>query len=396
MAVKLITQESEKDVTLLKDADVEYVSLVRHGANRMPFRVVKQQEGGEKQNMRYAIQSIILPKGGDLSLLAQTEGLEYLSEATTEHRKDFDEHFRLDQLSHKVFDAESMKLLKVGNGWLLVGALNDSEKCEGALTLSKDQVEKLASLPAAPMNAIIGDPDAAAQMAMAASFRDLFETELYAMLDIVHGALKQAAAEPKKRKTQIMSAIDAFKSFLSMGLDAIGGSPAKMEKFERQPLTSKSEGDEEMDYKSEEFVEAVGNIVGPIVKEALTTLKDELKPDEKNADGDKDKTADGAKDKTADQDKEKTEKADDAITALAATVKTLAEKVESLGDQVDANPAGESDTDTEDKEKAEKEKADKEKAEREIVNQQVNSSWSDEKINMDVFSGMLTKKKKAA
>jgi hypothetical protein len=391
MAVKLVTQESEKEVTLLKDADVEYVSLVRHGANRMPFRVVKQQKGGEKQNMRYAIQSIILPKGGELSSLAQTEGLEYLSEATSEHRKDFDDYFRLDQADPKMFDSESMKLLKVGNGWLLVGALQESEKGEGTLTLSKDQVEKLASLPAAPMNAIIGDPDAAAQMAMAASFRELFETELYAMLDIVHGALKQAAAEPKKRKTQIMGAIDAFKNFLSMGLDAIGGSPAKMEKFERPNLTSKSEGDEEMDYKSEEFAKAVGDIVGPIVKDALTSLKDELKPEE-NAENDN-KGTDKANDETTPEKTEKTEKADKRVAELESTVKALTEKIESLGDQLDTTPAGESDTDTEDKEKA---AADKEKAEREIVNQQVPSNWSDKKINMDVFSGMLTKKSKAA
>jgi hypothetical protein len=347
---------------------------------------VKQEKGGEKNNMRYAIQSIILPKGGELSDLAQTEGLEYLSEATSDHRKEFEDYFRLDQADPKVFDSESMKLLKVGNGWLLVGALTESEKAENALTLSKDQVEKLESLPAAPMNAFIGDPDEAAQAAMAASFRELFETELYAMLDIVHGALKQAAADPKKRKSQIMGAIDAFKNFLSMGLDAIGGNSAKLEKFERQHSTSKSEGDVNMDLKSEEFAKAVGDIVGPIVKDALGKLKEELKPAETV---DESTPVDAAKEAETEEGKEKTEKTDSAVVELAATVKTLSEKVDSLGDQLDTSPASEDTSEIEDKEKEAKEAQAKAKAEKEIVAEQVPGKWSDNKIDLNVFSGML-------
>jgi hypothetical protein len=406
MAVKLITEESEKDVTLLKDADVQYVSLVRHGANRMPFRVVKHEKGGEKANMRYAIQSIILPKGGELSKMAQAPGLEYLSEAHEQHRKDFDDYFRLDQIDPKVFDSESLKLLKAGDGWLLVGALQKDEKAEGALTLAEDQVEKLASLPVAPMNAIIGDPDMAAQMAMAASFRELFETELYAMLDIVHGSLKQAASEPKKRKAQIMSAIEAFKNFLSMGLDAIGGTAAKIEKYERQPKsTNKQEGDSDMDFKSEEFIKAVGDIVGPIMTTALSTLKDELKP---AADKDADTKTDAEKKAEADAKVEAEKKAeadakakadgvDPNITALTATVKTLTEKVETLGSQLDTDPAGESQEDIDAKKtKAEKDAEAKAKAEAETMPVNVNGKWDDKKIDTSVFSGMLTKKKEEA
>jgi len=395
MAVKLITEESEKDVTLLKNADVKFVSLVRHGANRMPFRVVKQEKGGEQENMSYAIQSIILPKDGELSSLAQVKGLEYLSEATDDHRKDFDDYFRLDQLDPKEFDSDTMKLLKVGNGWLLVGALQEKAKVEGALTLAEDQVEKLASLPAAPMNAFIGDPDVAAQAAMAASFRELFETELYAMLDIVHGALKQAAAEPKKRKSQIMSAIDAFKNFLSMGLDAIGGTATKIEKFERQPLTSKSEGDEDMDYKSEEFVNAIGDIVGPIITEAMGKLKEELTP-KAPEDNEDSKAADASP--AADADTQKSEKSeeDPKVAALTKTVKDLTEKLDKIGDQLQADPAGEADTQNEDADAKAKAKAKAEKAAAESVPAQVNENWSDKKIDMDVFSGMLTNAKNKA
>lgn len=47
--VKIITEEAEKDVTFLVDVDPLFVSLVKHGANQQPFRVIKEEKkkGGE-------------------------------------------------------------------------------------------------------------------------------------------------------------------------------------------------------------------------------------------------------------------------------------------------------------------------------------------------------------
>lgn len=46
--VKIITEEVEKDVTFLTDVDPLFVSLVEHGANQQPFRVIKEdaEKGG--------------------------------------------------------------------------------------------------------------------------------------------------------------------------------------------------------------------------------------------------------------------------------------------------------------------------------------------------------------
>ena len=40
--VKIITEEAEKDITFLCDVDPFFVSLVKHGANQQPFRVIKE------------------------------------------------------------------------------------------------------------------------------------------------------------------------------------------------------------------------------------------------------------------------------------------------------------------------------------------------------------------
>jgi len=40
--VKIVTEEIEKDVTFLVDVDPLFISLVKHGANQQPFKVIKQ------------------------------------------------------------------------------------------------------------------------------------------------------------------------------------------------------------------------------------------------------------------------------------------------------------------------------------------------------------------
>jgi len=43
--VRVITELAEKEVTFLTDVDAMFVSLVKHAANQMPFRVIKSDDG---------------------------------------------------------------------------------------------------------------------------------------------------------------------------------------------------------------------------------------------------------------------------------------------------------------------------------------------------------------
>jgi len=150
-----------------------------------------------------------------------------------------------------------------------------------------------------------------------------------------------------------------------------------------------------MDYKSEEFVNAIGDIVGPIITEAKGKLKEELPP-KAPEDNEDSKAADASP--AADADTQKSEKSeeDPKVAALTKTVKDLTEKLDKIGDQLQADPAGEADTQNEDADAKAKAKAKAEKAAAESVPAQVNENWSDKKIDMDVFSGMLTNAKNKA
>lgn len=59
-----ITQR-EETVTFLADPDITYVSLVRHGANNTPFRIVKSHKGG---SMGKIIQAVMVPKDSEIDI----------------------------------------------------------------------------------------------------------------------------------------------------------------------------------------------------------------------------------------------------------------------------------------------------------------------------------------
>jgi len=390
MAVKVITETKQKEVNLLEDAQIDYVSLVRHGANRMPFRVVKQEKlkGGDKEDMTLAIQSIILPNGTSLSDMASIDGMGYLSEARTDAKKEFDEYHRLDQLSTEKFDAKSFRVLRVGKGFLLVGQLGEKAEVEGALTIGKEQAEKIADIPTSPMESIVGDPSVAAQQAMAIQFRDMFERELYAMLDVVNGSLKQAGTDAKKRKSTVLSAVDGFKSFLTFALDAIGEQSTKAEV--KIPTKQEKTEEDNMDYKDEEFVNAVTTIVTGAI-EAHEKAKAEAKAAAEKETPVPEKTPEA---KTVEEKKDKSEDKPDTLNDIAATLKAvtdtvngLAEKVDKFENQLSTEPAGETAPTAEDKEKSDKEDKEKKETVQPVLNH--DHTWKDPKINSKIFRGLL-------
>lgn len=259
--IRVITSTEEKDINLLSDVDAEFVSLVRHGANRMPFRIIKEEKKGGGRMEIQALQSILAPKGVDFEALASNKGLEYLSEAKFDKIEEYGDTQKAVQVPLDLFNIDTLNLLKLGDtgAMAIVGTLKEDADKSQIITIGKEDAEKIAEIPIAPMDAIIGDQEAAASQALVASFKNMFEAELYSMLDIVHGVLKQSAAPIKKRKASIMSAVDAFKEFVLIGLDAVGESSVKFDNLKK--------GGSTMFETKEKFVEATTEVVKDVLKE---------------------------------------------------------------------------------------------------------------------------------
>jgi len=334
MAVKIVEKETTKrKVDFLVDTDVEFISLVRHGANRTPFRIVKSEVKGGVEKKMVVVQSILLPTGKKVEDLTQKEELAWLSEAKVDAPENFEEYVRHTQLEIEKFDQATLQLTKLDDSgaYALIGALKEGSTDENVLTLGKAEVEKLALVT--PLDEVVERP---AVMGVVNTFRDVFERELSSMLDVVYGSLKQSAQDPKKRKKMVLDSIDAFRMFLAMSLDNIGKSEVEM--GEPSELLIKPKGGMKKMFKSmEEFTEATTEVITGVLKK-LELIKD---PEDETTE--KDDTETTEKDETQDAPTGETQDEPDIgkslteirtlVTDLGAQVKVIAEKQENLESQ---------------------------------------------------------------
>jgi hypothetical protein len=327
MAVIVQTKTKKKEVGFLENVDVDFVSLVRHGANQKSFKVIKNEngEGGESsmQIKKQVIQSIFTPAGIELDKMAETPGLEYLVEASSEGLVKSEHYNKYDQIPAS--EVEEFKLLKAEPGWIVVGTLKEGSPVEKAITLSSEQIEKIESLPISPAMSPLSESDSVNYYGP--MFMDYIHREMNAMSDIVTGVLIQVSTTSATRRKTIFSAIDSFKSFMSMALDALGNqeiSVAKIEEITNALQKGDTQGGEQMElFKSmDEFNTAVGAIVAQAIKDATPVVEPVIEKAEVV-----EPVAVAAVPDTA---------VLDAIAAIAKSVETIGTEVKTMKEKADA------------------------------------------------------------
>lgn len=286
MPAKIVTQQVEKEVTMMTEPEAQFVSLVKHAANRMPFRVVKSQKGGEHKQMSFVVQSILVPKemtgpkGSELEKLVSMKGNEWLAEANVEKSEEHQDYVKLVQLPAAKMDATSMQMVKLPGGVLaLVGKAAKGADVSRALTISKDQIPQ--STMRETMDVEGNQPYVEPEfVSMGPSFGDLLYDEVDYMMGIITGTLRQSASDLPTMKKTILGAVDSFRSFLSIGLDQLAPVAAKAAAKKFEPLmaalnkcagkcsggkpakeTDKEEGVMALFETKEEFLAAVQGVV---------------------------------------------------------------------------------------------------------------------------------------
>lgn len=271
MPVKIIEESREKTVNFLEDVDVEFVSLVRHGANQMPFRIIKEEKGGGMPNMMI-VQRILVAKHLNMKELPGLEGAGWLADAHLENAVDKGPYFVSEQADLDLFDTSTLKMVKVHDDgvWALVGGVKEGTDTKAMISLDTEHEKVAKEMPVSPMDAAVPMPSS---MQTVVSFRELFFRELDSMLDVVIGSLNKSAGDTKKRKEVVLSALDSFRSFLAIGLDALGEESAKIEKIEAKKIVKE---DENMFKTKEEFAQAVKELVQPMLDELAKVVKEEI------------------------------------------------------------------------------------------------------------------------
>lgn len=359
MAVVLHTEERRKEVTFLSDVDVKFISFVRHGANQMPFRVIKSDYSGDRPKEKMGgnmliVQSLILPEGVTLEELAKEEGMEWVLEANISKETLADGYLTYTQCSMEKMDVDSVQMVRLPKGWAMVGKAKEDASGD-FITLGEQTAHKIGIATSAPMDAFFNEETASA---VGVAFSELFARELYSMVDIVYGAMNQVTTEPSKRKKMVVTAIDSFKAFVSMGLDALQEKSADIKEYKLiDPEKEKAKMG--ISFEShEEFAKAVKDILIQFAQEQNESGPESPEAEAGGAEASQPESNSGGQEKTKEanehvftEDSKKGEEINqavkDEITKLAEAVEKISEKVESLSAKPANAPAGASFQDNE-------------------------------------------------
>jgi len=192
--VKSITTTIEDEVVFMVNPNVEYVSLVKHGANRAPFKVLKAEKIKEESNMNKVVQSVLVRNDiSDEDIAKALEGIDKRNE------KLYSSFTAYPQISIEKVAIDSIVVTKheeVEGIYFVLGDLAEGMKEGGTLMIDAKEAVDYATM-------------------------DNLYTELYAMADVVGGAMRQENADAEFRKTTILTTIDNFKAFAEVVLESL-------------------------------------------------------------------------------------------------------------------------------------------------------------------------------
>lgn len=339
--VRVVKETVDKEIHFLVNVDPRFVSLVRHGANQQPFRVIKSHKGGG-DNVGMIVQSILLPEGVTLEELAAKKELAWLAEAMADQTSDHGGYSKLVQKGEDDFEKESLALVKLDDSgaFAMVGKLIDPEQAKNSLALGVREADKVLDIQPSPMETPIAEE---ARPNFVVTFGEMFHKELSSFIDVVRGVLTQSSADPKKRKKTVLDALDAFKGFLAIGLDALGTEAAKVD---ADTTTTKEENP--MFKDKDEFTSAVTeileNTVPGMVAETLKAIDEQAKETETTEEATTEEvtTEEVVTEETTPPEGES--ELAQTVKDLAATVDTLVKKQDELANQLQTDPGSQETT----------------------------------------------------
>lgn len=206
-------EEVIREITFLYDVLPAYISLCRYGANRAPFKVLKN-EGGD--DIMLFVQSVMLPKDKTLEALAGVKGLEWLADINPDSVEKFDTYNKFHQVRVDKFDKDSLQVvpLQEKDVFVTLGSLINEDDKTNAITLEINKAEDTPAAVTSLKDRVVIDKPRTGM------FGELFQRELNAFLGIMSGALIQKSDPADQRRQIVLSALDNFKAFISSAFDS--------------------------------------------------------------------------------------------------------------------------------------------------------------------------------
>lgn len=214
------TERVQKEIGWLEGVDLSFVSLVRHGANREPFKILKSE--GDMNDLH--IQSILLPKEqGTIDQIK--EKLPWLHSAKSETPKVFQTYSEFVQRSKDDFEEVSFVKIPGVEAYAVVGKLKADAVKDGLMVPGDWECPWETTLTASEVAPVPVNDTAA----------DIFYDELDGFMSTVRGIMSQTGYDAQTRKDTVLSAYNALGAFLNMWLDAVGTASTAMKADKCKP-----------------------------------------------------------------------------------------------------------------------------------------------------------------
>lgn len=212
----------ETEVEYMEDLDVGFISLVDKGANHVPFKIIKSED-----SMDDVIQSVVTPLNKSLADFEAPFFSSDFSIAKTENHGEYTKHISFPVSDLKEDSIRLVRLSEDESAFIVVGQPK---------VPSESHIVYKASIMDMPVKL--------SEMGVK-TFGDDFYSELTHLIDSVSGTMSLEKLENKKKKAAIANALDAFRIFISAGLDMNSGQTnialREPVKFEKKDNTSEVE-----------------------------------------------------------------------------------------------------------------------------------------------------------
>jgi len=172
---KVFGKVIEEEITFLTEPEIEFVSLVKYAANRMPFKIIKQEDV-----MSEMLYRVLVPKDMEQDKLKELAE-KYSFSTENEEKGDFTEY--------RVFKQKDVEKAE-GKETALVALDKENKIYAVVVTEKKEDIEKYD----------------------AQSLDDVLRA-MYSMEEIIYGALTQPAAKQEERVDMVKKAISNFMEF---------------------------------------------------------------------------------------------------------------------------------------------------------------------------------------
>lgn len=246
------TVQMEKEVGFLIDPEVTHVSIVDRGANQTPFKVVKNDKGGEKRMTAKVVYSIVAPKTVSTEEITKALGEDLTNIVKYDNKTENGEVVRYVQQPIDSFKEDTLSIVDIDK------ELNIKALCAEPKVESDNIIGKLFKKKA---QVILTDEQDLPLEEVVKSMSWEVSDEMYAMFSALDGVISQTNGDVSKKLKAVKDIWSNFYSFLSDALavskgEALSITPPKKEiKSEEALENGEMQTETETETKTEKTVE---------------------------------------------------------------------------------------------------------------------------------------------